>query len=64
MSNNFGYIDIILLGMIAGFIILRIRNILGRKTGHDSKVFTEFSAKNFQKLNLMIILVLKILKKG
>ena len=31
MSNNFGYIDIILLGMIAGFIILRLRNILGRK---------------------------------
>ena len=27
MSNNFGYIDIILLAMIAGFIILRLRNI-------------------------------------
>ena len=24
MSNNFGYIDIILLAMIAGFIILRL----------------------------------------
>ena len=31
MSNNFGYIDIILLGMIAGFIILRLRSILGRE---------------------------------
>ena len=47
MSNNFGYIDIILLGMIAGFIILRLRNILGRKTGHESKVFTDFTEKNF-----------------
>jgi len=47
MSNNFGYIDIILLGMIAGFIILRLRNILGRKTGHESKVFTDFAEKNF-----------------
>ena len=37
MSNNFGYLDIILLAMIAGFIILRLRNILGRKTGHQSK---------------------------
>ena len=32
MSNNFGYIDIILLAMIAGFIILRLRSILGKKT--------------------------------
>ena len=39
MSNSFGYLDIILLGMIAGFIILRLRSILGRKTGHDSKVY-------------------------
>ncbi len=37
MSNQFGYIDIILLAMFAGFIILRLRNILGRKTGHQGK---------------------------
>ena len=49
MSNNFGYIDIILLAMIAGFIILRLRNILGRKTGHQEKVFTDFNDKNFEK---------------
>ncbi len=48
MSNNFNYIDIILLGMIAGFIILRLRNVLGRKTGHQDKVFTEFAEKNFK----------------
>ena len=47
MSNNFGYLDIILLGMIAGFIILRLRSILGRKTGHESKVYTDFSEKKF-----------------
>jgi hypothetical protein len=47
MSNNFGYIDIILLAMIAGFIILRLRNILGRKTGHQDKVFTGFAEKKF-----------------
>ena len=48
MSNNFGYIDIILLAMIAGFIVLRLRNILGRKTGHEDKVFTDFSEKKFE----------------
>ena len=47
MSNSFGYIDIILLGMIAGFIILRLRSILGRKTGHESKVYPRFDEKKF-----------------
>tara|TARA_X000001036_G_scaffold279089_1_gene259225 strand:+ start:7028 stop:7630 length:603 start_codon:yes stop_codon:yes gene_type:complete len=47
MSNSFGYIDIILLGMIAGFIILRLRNILGRKTGHETKVYPSFTEKKF-----------------
>ena len=37
MSNQFGFIDIILLAMFAGFIILRLRNILGRKTGFQGK---------------------------
>tara|TARA_B110000211_G_scaffold230922_1_gene291457 strand:+ start:2324 stop:2923 length:600 start_codon:yes stop_codon:yes gene_type:complete len=47
MSNTFGYIDIILLAMIAGFIILRLRSILGRKTGHDSKAYSGFAEKKF-----------------
>ena len=47
MNNSFGYIDIILLGMIAGFIILRLRSILGRKTGHESKAYPGFAEKNF-----------------
>ena len=37
MSSQFGFIDIILLAMFAGFIILRLRNILGRKTGNQGK---------------------------
>jgi len=51
MSNNFGYIDIILLGMIAGFIILRLRNILGRKTGHEPKIYPGFEEKKFNTPN-------------
>ena len=48
MSNSFGYLDIILLGMIAGFIILRLRSILGRKTGHEDKIYPRFSEKKFE----------------
>ncbi len=51
MSNNFGYIDIILLAMIAGFIILRLRSILGRKTGHeDRKIYPGFNEREFESL--------------
>jgi len=47
MSNNFGFIDIILLAMIAGFIILRLRNILGRRTGHEGKAPSAFDEKKY-----------------
>jgi Uncharacterized protein conserved in bacteria len=33
--------------MIAGFIILRLRSILGRKTGHESKIYQGFAEKEF-----------------
>ncbi len=42
MNYSFQYIDIILLAMIAGFIFLRLRTILGKKTGFDGKQTTEF----------------------
>ena len=48
MSSQFGFIDIILLAMFAGFILLRLRNILGRKTGHEDEVFKGFSEKKFE----------------
>ncbi len=54
MSNNFGYLDLILLAMIAGFIILRLRNVLGRKTGHQDKVVLNLSEKNFEELKKKI----------
>ena len=47
MSHSFEYIDIILLAMIAGFIFLRLRGILGRRTGHEKNLDTNFSS-NFQ----------------
>ena len=42
MSNSFEYIDIILLAMIAGFIFLRLRGILGKKSGFEDKMPTSF----------------------
>ena len=49
MSYSFEYIDIILLAMIAGFIFLRLRGILGKKTGFEGKISTQFE-KEFQKI--------------
>ena len=48
MSNQFGFIDIILLAMFAGFIILRLRNILGRKTGHQEKSTNRYLHKGLE----------------
>ena len=42
MNYSFEYIDIILLAMIAGFIFLRLRGILGKRTGFEGKAPTEF----------------------
>ena len=42
MSYSFEYMDIILLAMIAGFIFLRLRGILGKRTGFEGKATTEF----------------------
>jgi len=42
MSYSFEYIDIILLAMIAGFIFLRLRGILGKRSGFEGKAPTQF----------------------
>ena len=50
MSSQFGFIDIILLAMFAGFIILRLRNILGRRTGHEGKVSSRYFPRGVEVL--------------
>ena len=50
MNNQFGFIDIILLAMLAGFIILRLRNILGKKTGHQGKPMAKYFPKGMEAL--------------
>tara|TARA_B100000029_G_scaffold489124_1_gene546541 strand:+ start:383 stop:985 length:603 start_codon:yes stop_codon:yes gene_type:complete len=51
MSSQFGFIDIILLAMFAGFIILRLRNILGRRMGHQGKPMNRYFPKGMETLN-------------
>ena len=50
MNYSFEYIDIILLAMIAGFIFLRLRGILGKKTGFEGKIPTQIE-KEFQRIS-------------
>ena len=45
MNYSFEYIDIILLAMIAGFIFLRLRGILGKRSGFEGK-----GPKQFQEI--------------
>ena len=43
--NNFPFIDIFILAMIAVFIINRLRNTLGKKTGNESDILQKFTQK-------------------
>ncbi len=51
MNYSFEYIDIILLAMIAGFIFLRLRGILGKRTGREENLSSSFP-HDFSKENL------------
>jgi len=37
MNEGFQFLDIILFAMIAAFLVLRLRSVLGRRTGHQSR---------------------------
>ena len=58
MNYSFEYIDIILLAMIAGFIFLRLRGILGKRTGFEGK-----ASPQFEKILKNVQTEKKILKK-
>ena len=44
MGNGFQFIDIILFAMIAAFLILRLRGVLGRRDGHEGGYRDPFKA--------------------
>jgi len=37
MGSGFQFLDIILFGAIAAFLVLRLRSVLGRRTGHEGR---------------------------
>ena len=43
--NNIPYIDILILAMIAVFIINRLKNVLGKKTGNESDIVEKFTQR-------------------
>ena len=50
MQNSFPYIDILIFGVIAIFLIFRLKNILGTKTG-----FEETNVKKKMKINNLLM---------
>ena len=51
MQNSFPYIDILIFGVIAIFLIFRLRNILGTKTGfEETNVKEKEHKKNFDNI--------------
>ena len=50
MGNGFQFIDIILFAMIAAFLILRLRGVLGRRDGNESGYRDPFKADAPDKL--------------
>ena len=71
MQNNFPYLDIIIFGVIAIFLIFRLKNMLGTKTGYEEtnlnkkkedKQFTNVIPLETNKGNLENIDIEKILK--
>ena len=46
MGNGLQFLDIILFALIAVFLILRLRNVLGRRDGHEGGYKDPFSARS------------------
>ena len=48
MSEAFQYIDILILAIIAGIVLLRLRSVLGRRTGHEKTDKTSYNYETSQ----------------
>jgi len=44
MGGDFAYLDIVFLAMVAGFLIFRLRSVLGRRTGTEKRPPDPFQA--------------------
>jgi predicted lipid-binding transport protein (Tim44 family) len=45
MENNFQFLDIILFAGVAGFLLFRLRSVLGRRTGNERRRPDPFAAR-------------------
>jgi predicted lipid-binding transport protein (Tim44 family) len=45
MEGSFPFLEIILFAMVAGFLVLRLRSVLGRRTGHERRRPDPISAR-------------------
>ena len=48
MNGGFEFLDIILFAMVAAFILLRLRRVLGRRTGHERRPTNPFARREVQ----------------
>ena len=55
MSEGFQFIDIIFFAMIAAFLVLRLRGVLGRRDGHQGKTHNPFKNRPSEKQDNNII---------
>ena len=44
MGNSFPFLEILIYAMIAGFLIMKLRSVLGRRTGHEKQRPDPFTA--------------------
>ena len=50
MQNSIPYLDILIFGVIAIFLIFRLKNILGTKTGFEDTNIKEENKKQFSNI--------------
>lgn len=48
MGSGFQFLDIILFAMIAAFLVLRLRSVLGKRTGHQRRVENPLARRTAQ----------------
>jgi predicted lipid-binding transport protein (Tim44 family) len=48
MEGSFPFLEIVLFAMVAGFLILRLRSVLGRRTGHERRRPDPITARTAQ----------------
>ena len=46
MSDGFQFLDIVLFAMVAAFLVLRLRSVLGKRTGHEQPRQDPMSQRN------------------